>query len=166
MSEYPAGVRRVAEVLIELGHTDIPIMTDESSHTAAEAADQMGVDIGQIVKSIVFRRKSDDAAVLVITSGANRVDEKKVSALVGKVGKADADFVKQSTGFTIGGVAPVGHIHQPVTLIDQDLFHYDVVWAAAGHPNSMLKFTPAQLEAYTSAPVVDIALAAKPTATA
>ena len=112
--------------------------------------------VGQIAKSIIFRRKEDDTAVLVITSGDRRVDEKKVAALVGKIGRADAEFVKQRTGFSIGGVSPVAHATPPVTLIDQDLLRFDVVWAAAGHPHSVFPLQPGDLQRLTGAPVADV----------
>ncbi|WP_200843242.1 YbaK/EbsC family protein, partial [Raoultella sp. 18083] len=91
-----------------------------------------------------------------ITSGDRRVDEKKVDALVGKTGRADAEFVKARTGFTIGGVSPVAHATPPVTLIDRDLFRFDEIWAAAGHPNGVFPLRPQDLEALTGAPVVDV----------
>ena len=120
--------------------------------------------MGQIAKSIIFRRKSDDAAVLVVTSGDRRVDEKKVEAHVGKVGRADADFVKSRTGFSIGGVSPVAHATPPVTLIDQDLLRFDVVWAAAGHPNGVFPLHPSDLQRLTGAPVVDVVQTSAPQA--
>jgi len=94
--------------------------------------------------------------VLVITSGDRRVDEKKVAARVGPLGRADADFVKARTGFTIGGVSPLAHASLPVTLIDRELFRFDEIWAAAGHPNGVFRLSPAQLEALTGAPVADV----------
>ncbi len=114
------------------------------------------LSVGQIAKSIVFRRRGDDAAVLVVTSGDRRVDEAKVAARVGPVGRADAAFVKAATSFTIGGVAPVGHFCAPVILIDRDLFRFDVIWAAAGHPNGVFELTPRQLTELTGAPVEDV----------
>jgi prolyl-tRNA editing enzyme YbaK/EbsC (Cys-tRNA(Pro) deacylase) len=115
------------------------------------------VTVGQIAKSVIFKRKSDDRAVLVITSGDKRVDEKKVTAITGAIGRADADFVKAKTGFSIGGVAPLAHSDPPVTLIDRELLRFDVVWAAAGHPNGVFALAPSQLEALTGgAPVVDV----------
>jgi prolyl-tRNA editing enzyme YbaK/EbsC (Cys-tRNA(Pro) deacylase) len=96
--------------------------------------------------------------VLVIASGTNRVDEAKVSAHVGALAKADAKFVREKTGYAIGGVCPVGHAVKPVMLLDQDLFQYASVWAAAGHPHAVFNLTPAELEAMTGAPVTDIAL--------
>lgn len=132
-------------------------MLDGAARTAQQAADALGVALGQIAKSIIFRRVSDDAAVLVITSGDKRVDEKKVDALVGKTGRADADFVKAKTGFAIGGVAPVGHLNPPVTLIDRELMRFEEIWAAAGHPHGVFKLSPGDLPALTGgAPVADM----------
>lgn len=156
LQALPEGVRRVAEVLQASGHAHAPVMLDSAARTAQEAADALGVSVGQIAKSIIFRRKSDDAAVLVITSGDRRVDEKKVDSIVGKTGRADADFVKTATGFTIGGVSPVAHANKPVTLIDRDLFRFDVIWAAAGHPNGVFQLVPGDLEKLTGAPVADV----------
>ncbi len=154
--EWPAGVQRVASVLASLGHPHRPMMLDDAARTAQQAADALGVVVGQIAKSIVFRRKADDAAVLVVTSGDRRVDEGKVTALVGAVGRADADFVRERTGFAIGGVSPVGHTTAPVTLIDRELFRFDEIWAAAGHPHGVFKLHPQQLVQLTGAPVADV----------
>ena len=154
--ERPEGFRRVADALVARGHPHAPIFLNVAARTAQEAADALGVSVGQIAKSIVFRRQSDDAAVLVVTSGDRRVDEAKVAARVGSVGRADAAFVKAATSFTIGGVAPVGHIAAPVTLIDRELFRFDLIWAAAGHPNGVFKLTPTQLAELTGAPVEDV----------
>ncbi len=136
-------------------------MLDNSARTAQEAADALGITVGQIAKSIIFRRKSDGAAVLVVTSGDRRVDEKKVSALVGPIGRADADFVKEATGFTIGGVSPVGFIKPPVTLIDRELLRFEEIWAAAGHPHAVFRLKPQDLERLTGAPVADVVQAPK-----
>ena len=152
----PEGVQRVARVLQDKGHPHGPQMLEVSARTAQEAADALGIALGQIAKSIIFRRKIDDACVLVITSGDCRVDETKVAALVGPVGRADADFVKARTGFAIGGVSPVGHVTQPVTLIDRELFRFEQIWAAAGHPNGVFALAPADLQALTGAPVADV----------
>ena len=166
LTALPDGVQRVAAALQEKGHPHAPRMLDNSARTAQEAADALGIAVGQIAKSIIFRRKSDDAAVLVVTSGDRRVDEKKVEAHVGKVGRADADFVKSRTGFSIGGVSPVAHATPPVTLIDQDLLRFDVVWAAAGHPHSVFPLHPGDLQRLTGAPVVDVVLPPPPPADA
>jgi prolyl-tRNA editing enzyme YbaK/EbsC (Cys-tRNA(Pro) deacylase) len=158
--DLPAAVRRVVETLSVMGHPHNPVMLDAAARTAQQAADALGVALGQIAKSIIFRRKSDDAAVLVVTSGDLRVDEKKLQALVctegGKLGRADADFVKAATGFSIGGVSPVGHTQPPVTLIDEQLFRFDVVWAAAGHPHAVFRLSPSELRELTGAPVADV----------
>ena len=152
----PEGVRRVADTLAAKGHPHRPVMLDDAARTAQQAADALGIALGQIAKSIIFRRKSDDAAVLVITSGDRRVDEKKVDAIVGKTGRADADFVKAKTGYAIGGVSPVGHTFEPVTLIDRELFRFEEIWAAAGHPHGVFKLKPQDLETLTGAPVADV----------
>lgn len=154
----PEGFVRVSRTLAELGHLHEPVYLEVSARTCQEAADALGVAVGQIAKSVIFRRKSDDAAVLVVTSGDKRVDEKKVAALVGgALGRADAEFVKTRTGFTIGGVSPVAHATPPVTLIDRELFRFGEVWAAAGHPNGVFKAAPADLERLTGAAAADVA---------
>lgn len=158
----PEIVQRVATFLQVAGHAYMPRMLQDAARTAQQAADGLGVELGQIAKSIIFRRKSDDVAVLVITSGDKRVDEAKVQALVcdagTKLGRADAEFVKLKTGFSIGGVAPVAHLNMPVTLIDKELFRFETIWAAAGHPNAVFEVTPQALQLYTSAPVADVTL--------
>ncbi len=159
----PPGVQRVTAVLAELGHPHAPRMLDDAARTAQQAADALGVALGQIAKSIIFRRKSDDAAVLVVTSGDLRVDEKKVQAIVcadgGKLGRADADFVKDKTGFSIGGVSPLAHATPPVTLIDRELFRFDTIWAAAGHPHGVFPLSPDDLVRLTGAPVHEVTVA-------
>jgi len=156
----PEGVQRVAAVLRAKGHAHAPRLLDDAARTAQQAADALGISVGQIAKSIIFRRKPDDVAVLVITSGDRRVDEAKVQALVCEHGlhlaRANAEFVKTSTGFTIGGVAPVGHSTPPVTLIDRELFRFDEIWAAAGHPHGVFKLSPHDLCVLTGAPVADV----------
>ncbi len=152
----PEGFERVAQALAAQGHPHPPRWLDVAARTAQEAADALGVAIGQIAKSVVFRRKSDGAAVLVVTSGDRRVDETRVAALTGPLARADAEFVKARTGFSIGGVAPLAHATPPVTLIDRDLFRFDEIWAAAGHPNGVFRLAPADLERLTGAPVADV----------
>lgn len=156
LHSLPEGVQRVSRVLQDAGHPHLPRMLDDACRTAQQAADALGILVGQIAKSIIFRRKSDDAAVLVITSGDKRVDEKKVDALIGKTGRADAEFVKARTGFTIGGVSPVGHATEPVVLIDRELFRFEEIWAAAGHPHAVFQLRPQDLEKLTGAPVADV----------
>lgn len=162
LAQRPEGFRRVAATLAALGHPHAPLWLDAVARTAQEAADALGVALGQIAKSVVFRRVEDDAVVLVITSGDRRVDERKVSAQAGALGRADAAFVKAGTGFSIGGVSPLGHATPPgralLALIDRELFRFDEIWAAAGHPNGVFRVTPAQLQRLTGAPVADVAL--------
>lgn len=156
-SERPEGFRRVSAALAERAHAHAPVFLEVAARTAQEAADALGIEVGQIAKSVVFRRKLDDAAVLVVTSGDRRVDERKVAALVGAIGRADAEFVKTKTGFTIGGVAPLAHLGAPVTLIDRELFRFAEIWAAAGHPNGVFRASPAALVELTGgAPVHDV----------
>jgi prolyl-tRNA editing enzyme YbaK/EbsC (Cys-tRNA(Pro) deacylase) len=161
LTSLPEGAQRVAAVLQSHDHPHAPVMLADAARTAQQAADALGVSLGQIAKSIIFKRKPDAVAVLVITSGDRRVDEKKVQALVcvdgQKLGRADAEFVKSSTGFSIGGVSPVGHAITPVTLIDRDLLRFDEIWAAAGHPHGVFRLHPDDLMHLTGAPVVDIA---------
>ena len=160
----PDGVQRVARWLSERGHAHAPVMLDGAARTAQQAADALGVRLGQIAKSIIFRRVQDNAAVLVITSGDLRVDEGKVAALLGELARADAAFVKAATGFSIGGVAPVAH--QPLgnlgeqaamhVLVDAQLARFDEIWAAAGHPYAVFRLTPADLGEWTSQALADV----------
>jgi prolyl-tRNA editing enzyme YbaK/EbsC (Cys-tRNA(Pro) deacylase) len=154
----PESAQRVAGLLQAIGHDKPVVMLPESGKTSAEAAAGLGCSVAEIAKSIVFRRLADDAAVMVVASGVNRVDENKVAAIVGPLGKADAKFVRQRTGYAIGGVCPIGHVDKTVMLIDQDLLRLDSVWAAAGHPHAVFNLTPQQLQAMTGAPVADVAL--------
>lgn len=159
----PQGVQRVARVLAAAGHPHAPRLLADAVRTAQQAADALGVAVGQIAKSIIFRRLPDSAAVLVITAGDRRVDEAKVAALLcgpgQSLGRADAAFVREATGFAIGGVAPVGHTQPVLTLIDQSLSRFDVVWAAAGHPNGVFQLQPPDLPRLTHAPMADVTVA-------
>ncbi len=153
---YP-GVIRVRAALQQHGLEDNIIVMPEATHTAQAAADALGCTIGEIAKSIIFRAST--RAVLVITSGKNRVDEKKVATLIGMtLAKADAEFVRAQTGFVIGGVAPLAHTVAPVVLMDCDLLAFEHVWPAAGHPNTMFQIAPGRLAEITQAQVADIAL--------
>jgi prolyl-tRNA editing enzyme YbaK/EbsC (Cys-tRNA(Pro) deacylase) len=157
LDDEPEGFRRVVQALATRGHPHVPRWLEQSARTSQEAADALGVEVGQIAKSVIFRRQADERAVLVIASGDRRVDEKKVAAITGALGRADADFVKAATGFSIGGVSPLAHSSAPVTLIDRELFRFDALWAAAGHPNGVFLLTPQQLESLTDgAPVADV----------
>jgi prolyl-tRNA editing enzyme YbaK/EbsC (Cys-tRNA(Pro) deacylase) len=158
--ERPEGFQRVAQALAAQGHPHPPRWLEVAARTAQEAADVLGVAVGQIAKSVIFRLAAKDGggdrAVLVVTSGDRRVDEQRVASLTGPLRRADADFVKASTGFSIGGVAPLAHSSPPLTLIDRELFRFAEVWAAAGHPNGVFKLSPADLQRLTGAPVVDV----------
>jgi prolyl-tRNA editing enzyme YbaK/EbsC (Cys-tRNA(Pro) deacylase) len=129
----------------------------ESTHSSAEAAAAIGCSVAQIAKSIIFRGAVSGRPVLVVASGANRVDEKKVTAVIGeKVKSADAVFVLVNTGFAIGGVPPVGHTVAPIIVIDQDLSQHEDIWAAGGCGNAVFCLSFAQLKSLTSGVVSDI----------
>ncbi len=131
---------------------------DAGTRTAAEAADAIGCTVSQIAKSLVFRGKTSGEAILVVTSGSNRVDEKKVGTLAGeKIDRADADFVRAATGFAIGGVPPVSHTRPPKILLDADLQIFEDLWAAAGTPHAVFRLTPDQLATLTQAAYCDVA---------
>jgi prolyl-tRNA editing enzyme YbaK/EbsC (Cys-tRNA(Pro) deacylase) len=151
------SARRVQDALDKQGKDFQVIELPDSTRTAVEAARAVGCQLGQIVKSLVFKAKRSRRPVLVIASGANRVDEKKIEALIGEpLGKADADFVRSSTGFAIGGVPPVGHDPEMPVFIDNDLLQYDEVWAAAGTPHAVFRLDPHDLQPMTGGELVDI----------
>jgi Cys-tRNA(Pro) deacylase len=152
-----ASAKRVQDALASFGvDCRVKELTD-STRTAADAANAVGCDLGQIVKSLVFRGKSSGEVVFVVASGANRVNEKVLAGIVGeKIEQADPDFVRAKTGFAIGGVSPVGHPEPLHTYVDEDLMQYDELWAAAGTPHALFSLTPAQLCQITSGQVVAI----------
>ncbi|HEY2324576.1 MAG TPA: YbaK/EbsC family protein [Thermoanaerobaculia bacterium] len=128
-----------------------------SARTAAEAAAAVGCSVAQIAKSLVFRGAESGDAILVIASGTNRVNEKKIAEHAGEaIAKADADFVRERTGYAIGGIPPAGHASPLRTFIDRDLLQYERIWAAAGTPHAVMELTPAQLTNLVPAPVVEI----------
>jgi len=129
----------------------------DSTRTAADAAQAIGCTVAQIAKSLIFRAEEADRPILVIASGVNRVNEKTLAAILGeKIGKADADFVRQRAGFVIGGVPPVGHIEPIETFLDEDLLQYDEIWAAAGTPHAVFRLTPDELARATAGKVICI----------
>lgn len=149
------SARKVQEALKILGVASEVREMDKTTRTAQDAARSVGCDVGQIAKSLVFKGATTRQAVLVITSGSNRVDEKKLSERIGEpVLKADADFVRQQTGFTIGGVPPVGHAQPIAVFIDEDLLTYSEIWAAAGTPQAVFRLTPQELQKITSGRVI------------
>ena len=126
-----------------------------TARTSADAAAAIGCTVAQIAKSLVFKSRSGKP-VLVIASGANRVDESKIATALGEpIGKADASFVRDTTGYAIGGVAPIGHAMPPRIFIDQDLRQHGVIWAAAGHPHAVFPSTAAELERLTQGAVIE-----------
>jgi prolyl-tRNA editing enzyme YbaK/EbsC (Cys-tRNA(Pro) deacylase) len=128
-----------------------------STRTSQEAAQAIGCQVGQIAKSIIFQSLTSHRPIMVIASGPNRVNEKLIQELIGEaIGKADADFVRQRTGFVIGGVPPVGHTEHIETFIDQDLLQYSEIWAAAGTPHAVFRLTPDDLQRITGGMLVKI----------
>jgi prolyl-tRNA editing enzyme YbaK/EbsC (Cys-tRNA(Pro) deacylase) len=149
------SVERVRAALLQAGHPDTITQFPTGTRTAADAAAAVGCGVAQIAKSIVFR--CGMRAVVVITSGANRVEPAKAAAALGvQLGRADADWVRESTGFAIGGVAPVGHLSPPLLLLDQDLLALDPVWAAAGSPSHVFQTSAAELLRMTGARVANV----------
>jgi prolyl-tRNA editing enzyme YbaK/EbsC (Cys-tRNA(Pro) deacylase) len=157
MAELSASAQKVQDALKTLGMSLEVVELPGSTRTAIEAAQAVDCQVGQIVKSLVFKTKRSERPILVIASGANRVDERKIEALIDEpLGKADADFVRQRTGFVIGGVPPLGHVEKLETFIDQDLMTYEQVWAAAGTPHAVFLLNPSELRRMTDGKVVDI----------
>ena len=129
----------------------------ESTRTAQEAAERAGCELGQIVKSLIFRGKISGKPILVLTSGANRVDEKRISEYAGEsISRADADFVRTVTGFAIGGVPPIGHAEKMETYLDEDFLQYQVIWAAAGTPNAIFELKTEELQKMTGGKIVQV----------
>ncbi|MCE1252883.1 MAG: YbaK/EbsC family protein [Anaerolineae bacterium] len=152
-----ASAQAVQDKLIALGYANRVLEMPDSTRSAAEAAQAVGCDVQQIAKSIIFKASQSGKAVLVVTSGSNRVDEKKVRALLGEpLKKADADFVREQTGFAIGGVPPLGHVQPTIVYIDQDLLKLKEIWAAAGTPYAVFKLSPEELVKMTGGQVADV----------
>jgi prolyl-tRNA editing enzyme YbaK/EbsC (Cys-tRNA(Pro) deacylase) len=153
----PASSDGAMRVQAILGDAFRVLEFEQSTHSSAEAAAAIGCDVAQIAKSMLFKAP-DGTPVLVVASGANRVDENKVAALFGqKISRADAGFVLDRSGFAVGGVPPVGHTQKPVTFLDRDLQRYAMIWAAAGSPNAVFALTPVDLARLTGANFADVA---------
>ena len=151
------SAQSVQDSLRKSGLTLNVVELPASTRTASDAAEAIGCEVQHIAKSLVFRGKTTDAPVLVIASGTNRVNEKRMSKLAREsLVKADADFVRDRTGFAIGGIPPVGHFEPLKTYIDEDLFKYEVIWAAAGTPHAVFKLKPDDLLKMTGGKVVAI----------
>jgi prolyl-tRNA editing enzyme YbaK/EbsC (Cys-tRNA(Pro) deacylase) len=153
----PPAAQRIQDALDALGHKGTVREFPAGTRTVADAASAIGCSVAQIAKSLVFRAAQSDRPVLVIASGVNRVDERRIAAALGEpIGKADAAFVRDRTGFVIGGVPPLGHATPPAVFIDRDLLALDEIWAAAGTPNAVFPLRSADLERLTGGTVLDI----------
>lgn len=152
-----ASAQRVQQALMNLGVDVEVVVMPSSTRTAEEAAIAVGCHVGQIVKSLVFRTRNSAKAVLVLTSGMNRVDVARVGATLGEpIDRADADFAREQTGFAIGGIPPVALSQPLVTLMDEDLLQYDMVWAAAGTPFAVFTIQPGKLAEISSARILGV----------
>ena len=153
----PATAPSALKVQAVLGPDFQVLEFEASTRTSQEASAAIGCTVAEIAKSLIFK-SAYGRAVLVIASGANRVDEKKVEAVLGqRINRADADFVRDRTGYSIGGVPPVGHASRPIVLIDSNLERFPYVWAAAGTPNAVFRIAPAHLIRLTQGRDVDVA---------
>ncbi len=157
MPELSPSAQKVQDTLIAMGFTNQVVETPATTRTSAEAAQAVGCTVAQIAKSLIFKGKTSQNPVLIIASGANRVSEKKIAALLGEpIEKPDADFVRARTGYAIGGVPPLGHSETLITYIDEDLQQYTEIWAAAGTPFAVFKLTPEELIRMTGGTVAHI----------
>lgn len=157
MTQLSPSAQKIQNLLNSLGYDYTVIEHAESTRTAQEAADRAGCELGQIVKSLIFKGKQSGKPILVLTSGANRVDEKRIREYAGEgIGKADADFARAVTGYAIGGVPPIGHVQKIETYLDEDFLQYESVWAAAGTPNAIFELPPNVLIQITDAKVVGV----------
>jgi len=153
--QLSSSAQRVQEALKVLGLELQVVELQQTTRTSADAARAVGCEVGQIAKSLIFKGQRTQRPILVIASGSNRVNEKRVGELISEpLGKADADFVRQKTGFVIGGVPPVGHAERLEVFIDEDLLRYSEIWAAAGTPNAVFKLTPSDLVRMTEGRVI------------
>ena len=157
MSTLSKSAQRVQDHLSGLGGDYEVRELDGSTRTSQEAADSIGCTVAQIAKSLVFKDKDGGGAVLVVASGVNRVDVKRIREATGlRLGRADAEFVREATGFAIGGIPPVGHDRPLATLLDRDLMRYEVIWAAAGTPHAVFRLTPQALGELTHGEWLDL----------
>ncbi|HEX2990824.1 MAG TPA: YbaK/EbsC family protein [Anaerolineales bacterium] len=157
MSTLSPSAQKIQDQLKELGFNYTVIEHAESTRTAQEAADRAGCELGQIVKSLIFKGQQSGKPILVLTSGANRVDEKRISGYAGEpIGRADADFVRAATGFAIGGVPPFGHLLIMDTYLDEDFLQYETIWAAAGTPKAIFELKTEDLQKLTNGKVVRV----------
>ncbi|MBK7320455.1 YbaK/EbsC family protein [Candidatus Villigracilis affinis] len=157
MIQLSPSAQKIQALLNSLGYNYTVIEHAESTRTAQEAADRAGCELGQIVKSLIFRGKTSGKPILVLTSGVNRVDEKRISEYAGEsISRADADFVRTVTGYAIGGVPPIGHNEKMETYLDEDFLQYKMVWAAAGTPNAIFELTMDDLQKMTEGKITQV----------
>lgn len=157
MAKLKESAQLVQDMLKEKGYTNEVIELADSTRTAKEAADALGCEVAQIVKSIVFKRNESNEALLVLASGPNRINEKHIEEVIGEtLGKANADFVKEKTGFSIGGVSPIVQDKTIKILMDEDLFKFNTIWGAAGHPKAVFQLTPNELLTLTNSEVINV----------
>lgn len=155
--ELSKNAKRVQTALAGFGLDLVVVEFPESTRTAQDAANAIGCQVEQIVKSLVFQRQPSGKPVLIAASGGNRVNEKRIKEILGeKIVRAEAEFVREVTGFPIGGVPPVGHTQPIETIIDEDLMQYDEIWAAAGTPNAVFRLSPPELAQITGGKVARI----------
>jgi prolyl-tRNA editing enzyme YbaK/EbsC (Cys-tRNA(Pro) deacylase) len=155
--DLSASARKVQQALDVLGIQCNVVELSDSTRTAREAAQAVGCEVGQIVKSIVMMTSISHQPVMVVASGANRINEARIGEILAEsIEKADADFVRIHTGYAIGGVPPVGLSTQVITFIDEDLLKYSTVWAAAGTPHAVFEFNPQELPRMTGGKVIAI----------
>jgi prolyl-tRNA editing enzyme YbaK/EbsC (Cys-tRNA(Pro) deacylase) len=157
VSPLSPSSQKVQDTLDSLGYHCSVQESPVTTRTAADAAALVGCQVGQIVKSLIFKGETTSKPILVLTSGANRVNERQISSYAAEtIQRADPEFVRHVTGFAIGGVPPIGHLQPMETYIDEDLLQYSEIWAAAGTPNSLFKLTPQELEKMTAGRIVSV----------
>lgn len=157
MTQLSPSAQKIQNLLTSLGYDYTVIEHTESTRTAQEAAERAGCELGQIVKSLIFRGKTSGKPILVLTSGANRVDEKRIGLYAGEpIGRADAEFVRSMTGFAIGGVPPIGHPEKMETYLDEDFLPYQTIWAAAGTPNAIFELKTEDLQKMTGGQIIKV----------
>ena len=152
-----SSAQKVQDALKNLGYDYAVIEFSKSTRTALEAAERVGCEVGQIVKSLIFQGKTSGKPILILTSGANQVDVKRIKVHAEeKIGRAAPAFVRERSGYAIGGIPPLGYLHPIETYVDEDLLQYEKVWAAAGTPNAVFEMDANQLEKMTGGKVIAV----------
>jgi len=157
MSTLSPSAQKIQNLLNQLGFSYAVFEHAESTRTAQEAADRAGCELGQIVKSLIFKGKDSGKPILILASGPNRVNEKRIAEFAGEsIVKPDADFVRAVTGFVIGGVPPIGHAQKMETYLDEDFSQFATIWAAAGTPNAIFELKTEDLQRMTGGQIISI----------